>query len=362
MNLIKTFVLLCFISMLSACATPVTMSPQADKEEIKREKEIQRTMALKESVKMSERLFNVAYPILSNSQELCEKNTKYDLGLTLWNTDDLEDGFKLIARKLYDIDNYVSVMFVHKKSPAARADIRKGDRIVSINGEAIDKGEGALKKASKLLKNLKGEKVNLVIERDKKNIDKIISPTKICNFDVLLNYSQNELNAYATGNQIVIYKGMMKFTENDDELALIIGHEMAHNAMGHIDKKRQNQFLGHIGGLALDALLGSAGVSTGGEFGKFGAQIGANSYSVEFEKEADYVGMYFMERAGYNSKDVANVWRRMAIENPAAINKAYTHPTNPDRFLAIEKTYKEIANKKAKGLKLIPKLKEEDKG
>lgn len=344
------------IFLISGCAKPITMSPQASKEEIKREKEIQRTMALKEYVKMSERLFNVSYPILSKNQSLCGKDIKYDLGLEVWGTDRLGGGWKRVARKIYGIDNYISVMHVHKQSPAYRAGLRKGDKIKAINNKTVGKGEDELKRVAELLDNVNKDKVTFIIERKEETLTKTVRPTKICNYEVLLNYHANELNAYANGKQIVLYKGMMKFANNDNDLALIVGHEMAHNSMGHIDKKLTNRTIGHIGGLLVDALLGSAGVHTGGEFGNFGAALGANSYSVDFEKEADYVGMYYMARAGFDTSNVANLWRRMAIENPKAINKGYTHPTNPDRYLAIEKTYKEISAKKSNGKKLEPKI------
>ena len=78
-----------------------------------------------------------------------------------------------------------------------------------------------------------------------------------------------------------------------------------------------------------------------------------------FEQEADYVGMYFMERAGYNSTGVADFWRRYAAESPKSVSKRTTHPTSPERFIAIERTHREIAHKKAAGQPLIPNLKQE---
>lgn len=86
-------------------------------------------------------------------------------------------------------------------------------------------------------------------------------------------------------------------------------------------------------------------------------KVGAASCSVEFEEEADYVGMYYMERAGYDSDGVADFWRRMAIEHPASIEHRQSHPTTPERFLAIEKTAAEIDTKRAAGAALLPNYK-----
>jgi predicted Zn-dependent protease len=80
------------------------------------------------------------------------------------------------------------------------------------------------------------------------------------------------------------------------------------------------------------------------------------AYSVAFEQEADYVGLYFMTRAGYDSAGAENFWRRMAAENPRNVTAARTHPTTPERFLALAATRDEIAEKQANGLALTPDL------
>ncbi len=114
---------------------------------------------------------------------------------------------------------------------------------------------------------------------------------------------------------------------------------------------------GSLGGLLIDSLFAAGGVSTGGQFSNMGASIGASSNSIAFEQEADYVGMYFMERAGYSAANVAQFWRRMAAETAQDVTARTSHPTSPERFLAIEATYKEIIQKKATGKKIAPTLK-----
>ena len=190
-------------------------------------------------------------------------------------------------------------------------------------------------------------------------INAVVQPVKVCAYPVLLDYSSTDINAFADGSRIVLSKGIVRFTRNDNELALIVAHELGHNAMGHIDKQKINTLAGGLGGIALDALLSSAGVYSGNEFGKLGQELGGEAYSVEFEQEADYVGMYFMERAGYNSRGVADFWRRYATETPKSVSKRTTHPTSPERFIAIEHTHREITGKKTRGEALIPNLKRE---
>ena len=79
-------------------------------------------------------------------------------------------------------------------------------------------------------------------------------------------------------------------------------------------------------------------------------------FAQEFEAEADYVGMYFMARAGYSIDGVENFWRRMSAESPRSIRLAYTHPTNAERFLVLTATREEILRKQNNNLPLRPNI------
>ncbi len=99
------------------------------------------------------------------------------------------------------------------------------------------------------------------------------------------------------------------------------------------------------------------GVNTQGVF----SEVGARAYSQDFEAEADYVGLYIAELAGYNIDEAPYFWRKMGVKHPASINQnhAASHPSTPERFVAIEDTIKEINQKKIAGLQLMPNINEE---
>jgi len=146
---------------------------------------------------------------------------------------------------------------------------------------------------------------------------------------------------------------MMRFAMTDKDLQLVFGHELAHNVMDHIGKKTQNAWLGVL----MDVLVSAATrVNTQGTF----RNAAANAHSPAFEAEADYVGVYLLERAGVDTNGAADFWRRMAAEHPGSINTnhAASHPPSPERFLMIEKTTSEIAEKRVKGEPIKPNLKE----
>lgn len=170
--------------------------------------------------------------------------------------------------------------------------------------------------------------------------------------------SQNEeINSRADGKNIIIYNGMMRFVESDDELAIVMAHEFSHNLMGHSKAQNKNATIGKILGVALDAFVDSQGLSSGGQITQGGEEIGTATYSTDFEKEADYVGMYVLARAGYDLTKAANLWRRLSIDDPDGIYTSVSHPSNPERFLALQKTISEIRYKREHHLPLLPDFK-----
>ncbi len=180
-----------------------------------------------------------------------------------------------------------------------------------------------------------------------------------CRFSVSLDGRKKErkvINAYANGKEIRLTPAMVAFVQNDDELALVVGHEYAHNILDHVGKNQKNIMAGSVAGMMLEVLAQSQGISTGGNLSRAGQQIGLLSYSSQFEKEADYLGMYLTRRAGYNVQKTAEFWRRMAANDPRGIYLGTTHPSTAERYVTIRKIADEIARKEAAGATLRPEL------
>ncbi len=340
--------------LLSACAGPVTVQPQGTALELQRETMRQKELAYKKYIADQDRVFNIAFPILAANADFCGAKVSPSIGITAWNIPSVEKSYQQAAVNVYNLQNRLAVQFVADNSPAARAGISSGDIILAINDRPVPAGPEALRQASRLLKEKQYTPSVFALERAGKNFQARVSPVTICNFPVMLDNNSSDVNAYADGKRIVVSKGIVRFSETDDELALVIAHELAHSALLHVDKKKQNALAGSLGGLAIDSLLAAAGVASGNEFSRLGGALGAESYSVEFEQEADYVGMYFMERAGYSSRYVADFWRRMAAEHPNSVTLRRSHPTSPERFIAIERISAEISGKKSRGQQLLP--------
>ena len=182
-----------------------------------------------------------------------------------------------------------------------------------------------------------------------------IKPEKICDYRVVVRRSE-QLNAFADGKRILVTRRMMEFAGNDDELAVVVGHEFAHNHMKHIDAQQQNQIAGALAGLLVDVLFAAGGINTGGQFTGDLGRAGARAYSRNFEAEADYVGAYITALSGYKIDKAPDFWRRMALRNSLAIDYSTTHPTTAYRAKALEKIIEEIEGKRKSGKPLEPNI------
>ncbi len=169
-----------------------------------------------------------------------------------------------------------------------------------------------------------------------------------CDYKLVVVQDDKQINAFTDGHQIVIYTGMLRVANRQEELALILSHEIAHNVMRHIDAKRANSMLGSL----LDLAIASQGIDSQGIF----RDLGGNMYSQDFEREADYLGLYIMARAGYNIGSAAEIWRKIGKQEQNQIKSHYaaTHPGTAERFVLINKVVKEIQRKKQQGQPLVP--------
>jgi predicted Zn-dependent protease len=185
----------------------------------------------------------------------------------------------------------------------------------------------------------------------------LLDKKKTCAYQFELKDS-DELNAFADGHKVVITTAMVEFFKTDQELATVLGHELAHNMLGHQQAMSRNVYTGAITGALVDVLAASQGIDTGYAFAKTGAEASNLVYSPDFESEADYVGLYIAARAGYPVDEASGLWRKMAVKNSKAIYISTTHPTSAERFLSLEKTAKEIKAKQEQGVALIPERKD----
>ena len=180
-----------------------------------------------------------------------------------------------------------------------------------------------------------------------------VIPVIACTIPIELQVDSS-INAFTTDDRIVVSSSILRAARTDAQLALVVGHELAHANLGHLNKRRANAVIGWIGGVAADAGIMLGGMSTYGAFSRALTQAGARAFSVAFEREADYVGAYYAARAGYDLTGSEEIWRTFSLENPDSIRLTTDHPITPVRFVQMQKVIDEIGNKKRRNLPLDP--------
>lgn len=357
----RQFLAIVFIAQftwaLSGCAAPQAKVPAVESVAAEIEAKKQRELVVESYVNKQTRLYRVAHRILTKGVVLCGENRTHAVGAQVISLELFPDEWKEAARSKLGATDLVQISSVVPDSPAFNAGLREGDILISINDWQVPVGDGATKKLTEQTEEIlkSGNPFSVGVRRNGQNVDVTVRPIPACDYQIALE-NKDEKNAFADGKRIVFYTGLMDFFSSDDEVALVLSHELAHNSMGHVTSKQTNAIIGGVLGAILDIAAAAGGVNTQGGFTRLGAEAGAGAYSVGFEQEADYIGLYFMALADYDIKDAAQFWRRMAIQNPQAIQLRTSHPTTPERFVGIEKAVDEITNKKGQGLPLSPEI------
>lgn len=341
------FALIVALSIAAAGCAPTTQRPTVDTAASAAEAKLQRAMAFESAQAQRHRLNDVGHRILVAGTDLCGDKIKPTFGLT-FTTAIMFQGDTQAAARDAGFSDMIDVTGIVTGGPAALAGLRAGDRLVSAGGSAdFAPGKPGMEAIDTAFKGAKvGEPLSIVVLRNGERVPLAVTPIASCNYPTVIA-TNPQLNAFADGEKIVIYSGMMKFAQTDEELALVVGHELGHNLRDHIGSKRTNAVIGAV----LDGILGALlRTNTGGIM----SNAAANAYSTDFEAEADYVGLYLAARAGYQIDDAPKFWRRMAVENPNAISHASTHPATSERFVALQAAIKEIDGKRAAGQPLVP--------
>lgn len=174
-----------------------------------------------------------------------------------------------------------------------------------------------------------------------------------------------EFNAMTTpGNYIYVFRGLLEQLPNDDEVAAVIAHEIAHRLGRHDIESSSEKW-----GKALTVLAGiAAGVAVGSQPGatqndiantmsntiKIGSGFTTLQYSKDKEREADQIGIFLMADAGYDPSGFASVWARRASQEGVQGDFFSTHPNSDERYqnaiqlLPMAKERYRLARKKAR--------------
>jgi len=163
--------------------------------------------------------------------------------------------------------------------------------------------------------------------------------SRIAGYEWEFNYVQEDIpNAWCMpGGKVVVYSGLIPFAPNDNSLAVVIGHEIAHAVARHGNERMSQGLLLQLGGIGLDIAMNEKPDETRVLFQQaYGitSQLAiALPYSRMHETEADQLGLIFMAMAGYNPEVAIEFWDKMAAAGgtkpPELLS---THPSDKTRI------------------------------
>ncbi len=154
-------------------------------------------------------------------------------------------------------------------------------------------------------------------------------------------------NAFAMpGGKIAVFTGLLKLVESDDELAAVIGHEIAHVLLRHANQRMSAEVLRGLGGVA--AAYGTRDMSDENRalvlaaYG-IGTQVGIMlPYSRAHEIQADRLGLLIAARAGYDPRAALRFWQRMEQASPSSLPEFLsTHPGYGTRLRTLQEAMPE---------------------
>ncbi len=152
-----------------------------------------------------------------------------------------------------------------------------------------------------------------------------------------------QINAFCLpGGKIFVYTGLLKLVQNDDQLATVIGHEVAHAILRHGSERVSMGMVGQMGKELLAKGLQMSGSRWGPLFDLaygVGTKYGVlYPYSRKFEYEADQLGLYLMYKACYNPYEAIKFWHRMMQAAKAKVPEFLsTHPSDIHRIEALRR-------------------------
>lgn len=150
------------------------------------------------------------------------------------------------------------------------------------------------------------------------------------------------INAWCMpGGKVVVYTGLIPIAQNDEGLATVLGHEIAHAVARHGSERMSDQMLVQLGSATLSTALSQKPKETqqlaNSAFG-LGSQYGVMlPFSRKHEYEADYMGLIFMSMAGYDPNESILFWQRMAKKGSSKTPEFLsTHPVDENRIAKIK--------------------------
>ncbi len=219
------------------------------------------------------------------------------------------------------------------------------DRNKYSPAQDVQLGQQAAAEARKQLPMLNDDRVDDYVEDVGRRLVSAIPPELRhpefrYTFDVV---NQKEINAFALpGGPMFLNRGMIEASKNEAEMAGVMAHEISHVALRHgtAQATKGEKFqIGAVAGQILGAIVGGAAGSAIAQGSQFGLGAYFLKYGREYERQADLLGAQIMARAGYDPRQMANMFRTIEKESGGSGGPEWlsSHPNPGNRYDAINR-------------------------
>ena len=191
--------------------------------------------------------------------------------------------------------------------------------------------------------------VELLVEREGQKFTFTLYPQRLpAEYAILVKTQDRKINAYAAPGKIILTQRLVNFCLNDDELALIVGHEMAHQVLGHLIRGAAHRELGQMLGevitaastLSLGRLLDWKHFQVDPDVRQVAQNAVVSVFTQDEEREADIYGAWYAFQAGYDLDRGAAVWERVAaVDEKDPFLTTYflaSHPAPTERMARLK--------------------------
>ena len=294
-----------------------------------------------------DRVYRVIAPLIVKNAVLCKTAARPLLGFTAKNRYSFPAELRDAAVARLGKGDELRVVQVLEGSGAQRAGVQRGDALLSIAGKGLPLGPQAETETARLLAPLLKQttEVDVQVLRNEAPITLKVALTTACAYTVDIGNAPH-VNAYSDGRRVMVTAGLLAEV-SDQELAVILAREIAHNVQLHATTMQIRATMVSI----IDTLLPPKPDLSG-----FAGSAGLKTMDEKLDQEADRIALYMLARAGFNPTVAVDTLERLARRYPATVLNSYTalHPWTDDRKRQMVDTIAEIRKRQSSKKSLVP--------
>ncbi len=276
---------------------------------------------------LDRRVAEITYRLAVATTDVCPR-TRANAGWALHAANQYSGAMRPVAVRRFGLSGDLpGVLSVIEGGPTSVAGVRPGDLIVAVDGRDLDGGaaaaapsyEGFAANLERLELALEDGRALLKVQRQGELMTLAVSPILACDVTFQVNPT-DDANAGTDGRRIFITSALAAFAATEDDLAVVLSHEVAHIVLGHRAPGRSPA--------------------------RMPWSITAQ------ERAADRTGVFLMARAGFDHRQAPDFWRRFGAAHWQARYAQWGHPSAGSRAQAVEPVVAEVSDLMARDLPL----------